>query len=91
MSRLPFRLAKKTLCTVKIVLRTRRLKISHFQGRIAYGAAKLARERNKRIQCELTTFDSDFGSGGLVRPADCPGNWVSTCTGLRMVEAAALC
>jgi hypothetical protein len=44
----------------------RSLKTSHFEGSIAFGAAKAALERNVRTQRELPAFDFNFGGGKLV-------------------------
>ena len=46
------------------------MKTSHFEGRIALGAAEAALGRDERTQCELTAFDFDFGGAWLVSPAD---------------------
>jgi hypothetical protein len=48
-----------------------RMKTSHFEGSIAYWAARSALERNERTQCELTALDINFGGQWLVQPADC--------------------
>src|SRR5207249_1083561 len=48
-----------------------RMKTSHFEGSIAYWAARAALDRNERTQRELAAFDCDFGGQRLVQPADC--------------------
>jgi hypothetical protein len=48
-----------------------RMKTSHFEGSIAFGAAWAALGRNERTQRELAAFDFNFGGQRLVQPADC--------------------
>jgi hypothetical protein len=47
------------------------MKTSHFEERIALGAADAAQGRNESTQRELAIFDNDLGSAWLVPPADC--------------------
>ena len=47
------------------------MKTSHFEGRIASGAAVAAQARDERTQRELTAFVFDIGGAWLVAPADC--------------------
>jgi hypothetical protein len=37
------------------------MKTSHFEGRIALGAADAAQGRDESTQCELATFDRQYG------------------------------
>ncbi len=48
-----------------------RMKTSHFEGSIAFWAARAAHGRNERTQRELAAFDINFGGQRLVQPADC--------------------
>src|SRR5580658_5210322 len=48
-----------------------RMKTSHFEGRIALGAADAAQGRDEYTQREPATFDFDLGGAWLVAPADC--------------------
>ena len=45
------------------------MKTSHFEGCIAYWAAKAAHGRNERTHSEHTAFDINFGGQWLVQPA----------------------
>jgi hypothetical protein len=48
-----------------------RMKTSHFEGSIVFGAAQAAHGRNERTQCELAAYDINFGGQWLVQSADC--------------------
>ena len=48
-----------------------RMKTSHFEERIAFGAVETAQRRDESTQRELATFDNDLGGAWLVAPADC--------------------
>ena len=68
---------------------TGRMKTSHFEGRIALGAAVAALGRDESTQREPATFDFDFGGTWLVAPADCAGTGHQPGDG-RQVSAAGL-
>jgi hypothetical protein len=51
--------------------RAGRMKTSHFEERIAFGAVERVQGHDESTQREPATFDNDLGGAWLVPPADC--------------------